>query len=535
VGAYNAYAQEILDPASALYAHRPDTVLVALQARDVTPALWDQFAAMAPDEVEAEIERAAGLLIDLLAALRRSIAATIFCHGLERPLHASEGLLDQVREVRQADALEAVNRRLRAWAADQSAVYVLDYDGLIGRHGRERWFDEKKYATTRLPLSLNAMGWLAEEWWRHVAVVALPPAKVLALDLDNTLWGGVLGEEGLAGIRLDDGAPGRFHRAFQQAVLDIARRGVLVVLASKTNEPEALEAVDRHPGMLIRRTHLAGWRINWEPKPANLAALAEELNLGLDSFVFVDDSPAECEAVRRALPEVEVVELPKDPAAYAGVLRRVPRLERLSASREDGERTRYYADERERRDLAASAATLEDFLHSLDVEAFAEPVSAATLARAAQLTQKTNQLNMTTRRYGEAQLGQMLGDPAWRGYVLSARDRFGDNGVVGLALTRDEGADCEIDTFLLSCRVIGRGLETAFLAHIAEEARGRGAERLRGQFLPTPRNAPAARIYELAGFRLEQGSEAAQDWSLALGEGAPSSPAWVRWGAGTKG
>jgi FkbH-like protein len=281
--------------------------------------------------------------------------------------------------------------------------------------------------------------------------------------------------------------------------------------------------------MRIRREHLAGWRINWEPKPANLAALAQELNLGLDSFIFVDDSAAECEAVRRALPDVEVVELPKDPAAYAGILRRNPRLERLTLSSEDAERTRYYADERDRRTLAGSAGSLEDFLASLDIEAGAEPVSAATLARAAQLTQKTNQLNTTTRRYGEAELQQMLGEPAWRGYVLSARDRFGDNGVVGLALTRDDGAVCEIDTFLLSCRVIGRGLETAFLAHIAGEARERGAERLSGEFRPTPRNAPAARIYELAGFRLLGETADGQAWGLSLSDEAVVAPAWVRW------
>jgi FkbH-like protein len=529
VGAFNAYAQEILDPAGALYAHNPDTVILSVQARDVAPALWERFGALSAEEIEHEIDRAARLLTDLLGALRRSTGASILCHGLERPLDPNEGLLEANRAMRQADAIEAVNRRLRAWCAGQAGTYVLDYDQLVGRHGRERWFDEKKFATARLPLSVAALGWLAAEWWRHLAVLALPPAKVLALDLDNTLWGGVIGEDGPHGVRLGKEAPGVFFRGLQQTVLDIARRGVLVVLVSKNNEADALEVIDTHPEMLIRRGDLAGWRINWTPKPANLVDLARELNLGLDAFVFVDDNPAECEAVRRALPEIDVVELPEDPAHYPGFLRRLPRLQRLSTSQEDAERGRYYADERERRVLQSTADSLESFLGSLEIEVGVESISPSTLARAAQLTQKTNQLNMTTRRYTEAELEHRLRDATWSGYVLRARDRFGDNGVVGAALLHHKGGDSLIDTFLLSCRVIGRGIETAFLARLASDARRRGASRLLGEFLPTAKNAPAANIYKDAGFTLE-GEEAAMSlWRLDLETGAIVAPAWISW------
>ena len=530
VGAFNAYAQEILAPDSPLFAHRPDTIVLAIQTRDVAPDLWDRFGELSPDAVQDEIDRAATQLIGLLQALRKATSANILCHGLERPLDPSEGFLDLNRPVSQADAVDAVNRRLRSWCSAEAGVYVLDYDGLIGRHGRERWFDEKKFASTKLPLSLGAVGWLAAAWWRHIAVFALPPAKVLALDIDNTLWGGVIGEDGAQGIQIGSEAPGLFYRAFQQAVLDIARRGVLIVLASKNNETDALEVVETHPEMLIRRRHLAGWRINWEPKPANLASLAQELNLGLDSFVFVDDNPAECEAVRQALPEVDVIELPRDPSAYARVLRQIPRLERLSVSNEDAERTRYYVDDRRRRELQTTAVSLEGFLESLEIEIAVEPISGATLARAAQLTQKTNQLNMTTRRYTEAELDRRLQERAWSGYVLRARDRFGDNGIVGLAIVQDGGEVCEIDSFLLSCRIIGRGIETAFLDRLAQEARRRGARRLEGRFLPTPKNPPAKRIYELAGFALEhEEEEGAQLWSLPLTENAIASPSWIRW------
>lgn len=528
IGAYNAYAQEILDPSSGLYGHRPDTVILALQTRDVAPDLWTRFEELTSEDVAQEVDRAAQLLIDLLGALRRTSSATLFCHGLETPLDAAAGLLETSRELRQADAIAEVNRRLRAWCAGQSGVHVMDYDGVIGRHGRERWFDEKKYAATRLPMSLPAVGWLAAEWWRWLSVVALPQAKVLALDLDNTLWGGVLGEDGVDGIRMGLEPPGLFYRELQQAVVDISRRGILVVLVSKNNEADAFEILDGHADMLVRRHHLAGWRINWDPKPANLVALAQELNLGVDSFVFVDDNPAECDAVRRALPEVDVVELSGDPSTYAPLLRQIPRLERLTLSREDAERTRYYADERERRDLQASAASLEDFLASLQVEISIEPVAGANLSRAAQLTQKTNQLNTTTRRYTEPELARLLEDPAWSGSVLRARDRFGDNGVVGLALVHARGETHEIDTFLMSCRVIGRGIERAFLADLAEAARQRGAAVLEGWFLPTPKNPPAARIYADAGFTLARTDGGNQLWRHELRNPPIETPAWIR-------
>lgn len=529
IGDFNAYPQEILNPASELYAFQPDTIILAIQSRDLTPDLWTRYGGLSPDAVEAEIDRVATQLIDLLSAIRRQTSANILCHGLERPGTPAGGLLDMTAARRQADAFEAVNGRLRAWCADTAGAYLLDYDDAIARHGRDRWFDARKFAAVKLPLTVSAMACLAAEWWRYLSVLALPPAKVLALDLDNTLWGGVVGEDGLEGLKLGPDSPGSFFCELQQAVVDIARRGVLVVLVSKNNEPDALEVIDQHPAMVLRREHLAAWRINWDAKPANLVALAAELNLGLDSFIFVDDNPAECEAVLQALPEVEVVELPKDPSLYASLLRRLPRLERLSLSQEDAERTRYYVEDRSRRDLQAQTGSLDAFLASLDIELSVEPISAATLSRAAQLTQKTNQLNTTTRRRTEAELQAQLAETGWRGYTFRARDRFGDSGVIGVAVTHDEAGASTIDTFLLSCRVIGRGVETAFLDHLAREAEAHGASVLQGAFLPTAKNAPAAQIFPQAGFTAAGDLPGGQLWRLDLKDRSLATPDWIRW------
>jgi len=524
VGEFNAYGQEILDPASGLYAHRPDTVILAVQTRDIAPALWSGFAGLSDAAVLEEVEQAAAALDGLVAALRANTPANIVVHGLEPPLNPVEGLLDLRRPLGQADAIAAVNARLRERFAGRANVYFLDYGELQARHGRARFASEKKWATAKLPMSVEALAWMAQAWWRHLSLFALPQAKVLALDLDNTLWGGTVGEDGMAGLKLSDEYPGVFHKNLQRAVLDIARRGVLIALVSKNNAQDALQVIDEHPDMLIRREHIAAMRIDWEPKAANLASIAQELNLGLESFVFLDDNPAEREAVRRSLPEVTVPELSDDASTYADLLRGLPALERLDSSAEDAQRTRYYADERQRRDVQAKAENLDDFLASLDIRVEIAPIDAMSLARAAQLTQKTNQLNLTTRRYTEAQLSERLASPGWAGYVLRASDRFGDNGLVGVALTRADGTASEIDTLLLSCRVIGRRIETAFLAFLADAARRGGHERLRGWFIPTAKNAPARGIYDQAGLaRIEQRGDE-ELWEIDLRSGDVAVP-----------
>jgi FkbH-like protein len=527
VGDYNAYGQDILNPASGLYAHRPDTVILAVQTRDIAPALWSGFGSLSDADVAEEIEQAAASLGDLVATLRANTTANIVVHGLEPPLDAAEGLLGQRRALTQAEAIGAVNRALRARLAALRDVSLLDIEALQARHGRARFVSEKKWATAKLPLSVEALGWLAAAWWARLSLFARPQAKVLALDLDNTLWGGTIGEDGLAGIALGDEHPGVYFKALQRAVLDIARRGVILVLVSKNNLDDAMQVFDEHPAMLLRREHFAAMRVNWEPKAANLTSLAEELSLGLDSFVFLDDNPVERAAVRRALPQVIVPELGTDPSTYAGVLRSIPALERLTASAEDAERTRYYVEERQRRELQTGADSVEDFLASLDIQVEIAPIDAMSLARAAQLTQKTNQLNLTTRRYTESQMKARLESPGWAGYVLRSSDRFGDNGIVGVAVMEAKDGVAEIDTLLLSCRVIGRQIETAFVAFLAEAALSEGLPRLQGWFIPTAKNAPAQKIYELAGLACVERDGASELWALDLATGGIATPPWI--------
>jgi FkbH-like protein len=379
----------------------------------------------------------------------------------------------------------------------------------------------------RLPFSADAVWPVAQACARVLLPAMGKVRKAIVVDLDNTLWGGVVGEDGPHGLKLGSEYPGAAFRALQRVLLECHERGVILAIASKNNEKDAMEVLVDHPEMLLRPLHFAAMQINWNPKPENLRLIARTLNIGIDSLIFIDDNPAERAQMREQLPEVLVVELPVDPMGYADAIRQLPVLERLRVSAEDRDRGRQYEEQRQREELHRTSGSIEDFYRSLEMQVTIRPIEPNTLARSSQLTQKTNQFNLTTRRYDEARIASMLDDEAWRTYACSVRDRFGDNGLVGLALVRVLGESWSIDTFLLSCRVIGRTVETGMLARIAAEAYSAGVKRLIGEFIPTAKNAPASEFYRDHGFAQLPGQAGKLEWELDLGARRPAWPQWL--------
>jgi FkbH-like protein len=519
LGEFNAYAQEILDPGSALYRFQPDAAVLAVQTRDVAPELWRGEPAR--DDV---LSRFGGWI----ACFRKYSKAALIVHSLEVPAATGAGILDAQREHNATEAIHRINRGLRALAGEHRGVYILDYDALVARHGREKWGDARKWLTVRLPIASANLPHLAQEWLRFLHPLAGKVAKCVVVDLDNTLWGGVIGEDGMNGIHLGAEYPGAAFQELQRALLDVSRRGILLAVASKNNLADAMEALSSHPGMLLHPRDFAAMRINWNEKARGLREIAAELNIGLDSIALVDDNPVERQQVRQQAPEAILIHLPQDPMGYAQTVRDCPWLERLTLSEEDRQRGQYYAAERERVALQGSLASKEDFYRSLDQVAQIAPVNPQTLARVSQLTQKTNQFNLTTRRYTEPQIAEMAAGPNWRVWTLRVKDRYADNGLVGVAIARMDGEACEIDTFLMSCRVIGRTLETALLAHLAADARQRGARVLQGWFLPTKKNAPAADFYAGHGFEVAETTTEGVLWRLDLREKEIQTPEWIK-------
>jgi FkbH-like protein len=528
VGDFNTYVQDIVDANSPLYHFAATAIVLAVRTEEAAPDLARDFADLAPDVARQAAERVVHSFEQAVSAFRQHSQAALIVHSLGPPIHPSLGVLDSQSEAGQSGLIRWINRELRRIAESFRGVYVLDYEGLVARHGSLRWHDERKWLMARLPIAADHLLHMAREWMRFLVPLAGRAAKALVVDLDNTLWGGVIGEDGIAGIKVGPEYPGAAYQVLQRALLDLSRKGILLAICSKNNLDDAMEALEKHPGMLVRAKHFSAVRINWTDKAQNLREIAQELNIGLDSLAFLDDNPFEREQVRAALPEVTVIDLPQNSLDYAAAVRDCPVFERLTLSVEDQQRTAMYAEQRRRASAEQTFNSKEDFFRFLEQEAELEPVSDLTLARVAQLTQKTNQFNLTTRRYTEQQIAELAARSDWHIFSIRLKDRFGDHGLVGVAIAHDEGEQCELDTFLLSCRVIGRTVETALLAHIARSAAERGRKRLIGWFLPTKKNAPARDFYQQHGFQRQESNGSGSLWMLDLADSSLQSPDWIK-------
>jgi FkbH-like protein len=526
VGAFNAYVQEILDPGSPCYAFQPDIVVLAAHTRDLAPELWSGFSALSAERSRAEAARLEEHFGSLVRSFRKASKAHLVIHNLETPALPDDGLVDPQNEHGQGSIIQRVNHSLQALSRSHEGVYVLDYEGLVSRHGKEAWNDEQKWAAVRLPMSAAQLLHLAEAWRRFLVPLTGKTAKCAVVDLDNTLWGGVIGEDGMTGIQLGSEGAGAPYLAFQRALLSLYRRGILLAVCSKNNEADAMEALTKHEGMAIRPDQFAAMRLNWRPKSENLKEIADELGIGLDSLCLIDDNPVERQQVRSALPELKVLELPEQPWPRVAALMDYPAFERVRLTVEDTERGKLYAARRESRKLESGVATREDFYRSLEQVATIRRLDADTLARVSQLINKTNQFNLTTRRYTVQEVADMALRPGYRILSIQVTDRFSDNGIVGVGIIHSLDKTCEIDSFLLSCRVINRTVETAFLSHLMNRARAEGARHMQGWFIPTKKNAPAAGFYAEHGFEEVEKQEDRALWRFDLEKGDVKLPDW---------
>ena len=341
--------------------------------------------------------------------------------------------------------------------------------------------------------------------------------KCLVLDLDNTVWGGVLGDDGLANIVLSNGDPtGEAFLEVQRAALDLHSRGVILAVCSKNDDATARAAFREHPEMLLKETHIATFQANWDDKPRNLQTIANTLNLGLEALVLFDDNPAERELVRRELPAVAVAELPDDPAFFARTLLSAGYFESIQFTNEDRRRNQQYQANGLRADLAAQATDLSGYLRSLDMTIDFRPFTPLDRQRITQLVNKTNQFNVTTRRYTETQIKNLEEDPNAITLQVRLTDRFGDNGVIGAIICRQQALDWHIDTWLMSCRVLKRQVEHAVLNKLVEEARRRGIAALVGTYIPTDRNGLVRDLFAALGFAKTASTEDPDCWRLAV-------------------
>jgi FkbH-like protein len=429
---------------------------------------------------------------------RKLVIANTLCLGSSRWL----GFADVTHEASLKSAEAAFNARLAAIARRRPNLLLLDIEMLIRRHGEETLISNAFWYTGRIRFTGKMFELLAQVIRRAMAAHAQRSRKVLVLDLDNTLWGGAVGEEGALGITLSEDGAGRCYRDFQRCLKAIQRTGVLLAVSSKNNPADVDEVFDSNPMMYLKREDFAAIRANWEPKPDNIAEIAEALDLGTDSFVYIDDSPAEREAVARFLPEIAIPGFPERvenlPAWFMREV--VPEyFGKYAITAEDAAKTGQYRAKEARCELAAHF-DLDQYLEQLGIECSIHVDAKNRLVRAAQMTQKTNQLNLTTRRYEVTDLARFVDSPEHAVLMLDYRDRFGDEGSVALAIV--DLAEGRIDTFLTSCRVIGRKVERRLLDKAVELCGAHGRRKVVGEYIPTHRNQLSATFYESHGFML---------------------------------
>jgi FkbH-like protein len=405
-----------------------------------------------------------------------------------------------------------------------ACVRICDLEFLAARIGGVQAADPRGWFETKQPGSPALLVELAREAAHLIASLKRAPKKVLVLDLDNTLWGGVVADDGLEGIELGDTSPrGEAFKAFQKYIVSLKQRGVLLAVCSKNDFNKAAEPFEKHPEMILRMTDLVSFKANWEPKSENIRQMASELNLGLDSFVFVDDNPAEIDIVRQFAPEVTTLLLGPDPSEYVTQLQDCRLFEPSGITAEDQERTSQYRAEAERKSLEAAVTDMDSYLSSLAMEATFSEFTMVDAPRLSQLINKSNQFNLTTRRRSEAEVLAVMNDPGFAGYSMRLKDRFGDHGLISIVIGQKVDGAMKIDTWLMSCRVLKRQVEEEVLNELARLAGLRGCRRLEGIYLPTAKNEMVRDFYGRMGFILTSESETKREFELALDSFQPAA------------
>ncbi len=499
-GEFGQYWQELTEEGSGLHAFKPDTVLFALDAHHLAAGVNAGGAA-------AEMDTALEEVLDRLRENWR--AAKSLCGAViqQTPLPVHQPLLGN-NEHRlpgsKAGFIARLNAALRPMA-DAEGIDLLAIDDHVAQDGLAAWHDTGLWHRAKQEISPRAAPLYGDLVGRIVAAKQGRSSKCLVLDLDNTVWGGVIGDDGMDGIVLGQGsALGEAFTAFQDYARELSRRGVILAVCSKNDEANALEPFDRHPEMLLKRGDIASFVANWSDKAANLRAIAAELNIGLDSLVFVDDNPFERTLVRQELPMVAVPEVGDDPNDFPTIIAAAGYFEGLAVTEEDRARGGQYQGNRLREAMRASVTDLPSYLRSLQMQLIVSRFDQIGLSRTVQLINKTNQFNLTTRRYTEAEVQDVMRDPRAFGLQLRLTDRFGDNGIIAVVIGKlldDDGL--LIDTWLMSCRVLGRQVEQATLNLVAAAAKQLGARRLIGEYLPTKKNSMVKDHYTKLGFVLD--------------------------------
>jgi FkbH-like protein len=517
---YGVFRQEILDPNSGLHQFQPNVVFLATHWRNVGrwPALSDSAEAVG-GLLDAEYRDWAALW----QMLHERLGAQVLQNNFDAPSWRTLANHEMRHAAAHARFIADLNRALAEGAP--SFVTIHDVDAIASNAGRRAWGDERFFLHAKMPCAPEYLVDYAHSVASLLAAQRGLSRKCLVLDLDNTIWGGVIGDDGLGGIRIGEGdAESESFLAFQRYVKALQTRGVILAVCSKNDERTAREVFEQHPDMILKLDDISCFIANWTDKATNLRGIAKQLNIGLDSLVFVDDNPAERSIIRQLVPEVAVPEISTDPIDFVAAIERHRYFQVASLGSEDFKRTEYYRSNAERAQIEATAGGIDEFLRSLEMTSVIGPIQPQTLERSTQLINKSNQFNLTTRRRNVAEIQALSQSPDWTTTTVTLTDRFGENGLISVVLARAQQDELEIDTWVMSCRVLKRGLERFLLNHLCDEASKRGLRYITGQYIPTARNGLVRDHFAELGFEcIEKKSDGHSLWRLSLANREPLS------------
>jgi len=501
IGDFNQYYQEVLGASQGLNAFDPQIIMLFLSLRELAPRVDLEFSTLDQAGRQAEFDAIVSHVTEWAELAVKATSASLLIANFVTPAVRRAGIADLQDHGGETEFVMRLNLELMSRFAGNPRVHLFDADGVLSRYGKARALNPTMYYLARMPWHEGVLPHLADEVVRYLYAHLGRTKKCLVLDLDNTLWGGVLGEDGPEGVEIGPGsAVGEAFLAFQHAIVRLKNRGVMLAANSKNNDEDVRELFRLRSDMPLKLEDFAALRINWQNKHDNLLAIAAELNIGIDSLVFVDDNPAECALIEEMLPDVDVVRLPEDPADYADLLQDLVAFEKLGITDEDRAKASQYQQQRQRAEHRDAVGDIDSYLASLETRIRIRPATDANQVRIHQMFAKTNQFNLTTKRYAPADIERFITDTKFVLRTIDATDRFGALGIIGLYLVDLSDGLPRIDSFLMSCRAIGRGIETAVMNTIKEELLlEAGHEALLADFVPTKKNAPARNFYASQG------------------------------------
>jgi len=508
---YNQFNQEILNEDSNLYKFKPDLIFLIIDSRIILEDSFYFSNINSEDEKKKFTSKKFDEINNLIKIISKKSQSKIVITNFTIPTYTSLGIYESKIEYGTKEIILDLNKKLKVLSKNIDSCYVYDFNSFVTKFGEKNVIDYKKMYYGDIKINFDIIPHLIYEFLSYVKPILGLNKKCIVLDLDNTLWGNIIGEDGFEGIKIGPYTEGRSFVEFQKVIKSLSENGIILAINSKNNQKDAMKAINEHPHMILREQDFSCMKINWNDKISNMKEISNELNIGLDSIVFFDDDPVNRELIRMSMPEINTIELPEDPSTYAEILRNLNDFNTLKITKDDTERKKMYSQEQNRQKLESNTENLNEYLKKLDIKIKIKLDNKIAISRISQLILKTNQFNLTTKRYQEEQIKEFVEDETMIVGCSEVEDKFGENGITNVFIIKTKSNEWIIDTFLLSCRIMGRGIEEGIIGKILEIAKQKGIEKITATFIPTEKNKPAENFLKNYGFKKEN-----ENWVFLL-------------------